>query len=163
MFPKNIRYTETHEWIRLEEDVVTVGITSHAAEELGDITYVELPGVGEAVTAESAFGTIESVKATSDILAPVDGEVVEVNDALEDDPQLLCEEPYDDGWLVRLKLRDPSQIEDLMDASAYVLYVKSEAGEDVEPHEIAVDEEEDDGLGQSGPDENDEDPDEAQR
>ena len=161
MFPKDLHYTETHEWVRLENEVATVGITRHAADQLGDITYVELPKAGESVAAESASGTIESVKATSDLIAPLDGKIVEVNDVIEDSPEVLSEEPYDDGWLIRLKPGDPSQLEHLMEADAYALFVKSEAGEEVEVPDVDIDAEEDEIIGAASIDEDDEDPDEV--
>ncbi|MBQ3060306.1 MAG: glycine cleavage system protein GcvH [Desulfovibrio sp.] len=115
--PDNLLYSNSHEWARIEGDVATVGITHFAQEALCDITYVELPQVGDSVAQHSEFGSIESVKAASDLLSPVDGEVIEVNSALENTPELCNSAPYADGWLIRVKLS--GQPEGLMDAAAY--------------------------------------------
>ncbi|MFM8683984.1 MAG: glycine cleavage system protein GcvH [Chthoniobacterales bacterium] len=107
--PDNLRYAETHEWIKVEGDTGTVGITDHAQNELTDIVYVDPPKVGAAVTAGQAAAVVESVKAASDIYSPVDGEVVEVNEALSGNPSLVNTSPYDDGWLFKVRLSNPSQ------------------------------------------------------
>jgi glycine cleavage system H protein len=101
--PQDLRYTKSHEWVRTEDDTATVGITDHAQEELGDVVFVELPSVGDTFEAGDTFGTVESVKAVSDIYAPVSGEVVEVNTALEDSPEKINEDPFGEGWIVKLK------------------------------------------------------------
>lgn len=139
MFPKDVRYTTTHEWVRLEDDVVTLGITRYAADQLSDITYVELPSVGDELTAEAVFGTIESVKAAADLICPIDGEVTEVNEPIAENPELISDDPYDDGWLVKLKPNDISQLDELMTAAAYEVFVQAESGEESEE----VEEEED--------------------
>jgi glycine cleavage system H protein len=113
------RYTETHEWFRLEGDIVTMGITQFAADELTDITFVELPGVGTNVTAGQPCGEIESVKATSDLISAVSGEVVASNDALADAPELVNSDPIGDGWMIKIRVEDLSPLDDLMDAAAY--------------------------------------------
>lgn len=117
--PENRKYTKTHEWISLEGDIATFGLTDHAQSELGDITYLELPEVGDAVKAGDAFGVVESVKAASDVYAPVDGEIVEVNSTAVDGPEVINQSPYDEAWLVKMKVSDPSQLESLLDPAAY--------------------------------------------
>ncbi len=117
--PENRKYTKTHEWVSLEGDIATFGITDHAQNELGDITYLELPEVGEEVKAGDPYGVVESVKAASDIYSSVDGEVVEVNEAAVDGPEVINNSPYDDAWLVKVKVNDPSQLDELMDPAAY--------------------------------------------
>jgi glycine cleavage system H protein len=117
--PENLKFTKTHEWVRVENDVVTVGIADYAQQELGDITYLELPEVGSQVAAGEPFGVVESVKAASDIYSPLDGEVIERNDSVVDGPEVINASPYDDAWLIKIKLNDPSQIDALMDASTY--------------------------------------------
>lgn len=117
--PENRKYTKTHEWISLEGDIATFGLTDHAQSELGDITYIELPDVGDEVKSGDAYGVVESVKAASDIYSAVDGEVVEVNDAAVDGPEVINASPYDDAWLVKVKVADPSQLDSLMDTTAY--------------------------------------------
>jgi len=120
-FPEDLRYTKDHEWARKEGDVVTVGVTGFAVEQLGDITLVDLPGVGDEVTAGEAFGTIESVKSVSDLYAPVSGKVAAINEALEDKPELVNEAPYGDGWLVRIE--GSGEYDALMDGAAYTALV----------------------------------------
>ncbi len=118
--PQDLRYTKEHEYVKSDGgDVVTVGITDYAQGELGDIVFVELPKVGARVEAMQSFGTIEAVKAVSDLYSPISGEVVEVNDALDADPAKVNADPYGDGWMIRVRADDPSQAEGLMDAAAY--------------------------------------------
>ena len=117
--PENRKYTKTHEWVLLDGDVATIGVTDHAQQELGDITYLELPEEGDALTAGETFGVIESVKAASDVYSPVDGEVVERNSDAVDAPDVINSSPYEGAWLVKVKLADPSQVDTLMDAAAY--------------------------------------------
>jgi glycine cleavage system H protein len=117
--PESLRYTKDHEWLRTEGGEGVVGITAYAAEELGDIVFVELPEIGRVLTKDETLGVIESVKTASDLFAPVAGEVIAVNEALEDAPELVNSEPYEGGWMVRLKLEDPTAGEQLMDAAAY--------------------------------------------
>ena len=117
--PETLRYTEDHEWLRTEDGEAVVGITAHAAEELGDVVFVELPPVGRKLAKDEAFGVIESVKTASDLLAPVAGEVIAVNETLEAEPELVNSEPYEGGWMVRLRLDDPAAADALLDASAY--------------------------------------------
>lgn len=125
--PKDLRYTEEHEWARADGDAVTVGITDHAQQNLGDIVYVELPPVGGAVSVGDVFGTVESVKAVSELYSPIDGEVVAINENLEAQPELINAEPYDKGWLIRIKPSDLSQLDKLMDADAYDALVAAES------------------------------------
>lgn len=120
------RYTEEHEWLEIEGEVATVGISFHAQEALGDITFVELPEVGKSLDKGDSFSVVESVKAASDVYAPLAGEVVEVNQALEANPQLLNEAPEGEGWLVKLKLTDTAGIADFMDKAAYDAFVASQ-------------------------------------
>lgn len=127
MVPEKLRYTKDHEWIRVEGDVGVVGITDHAQAELGDIVFVELPKVGAQLDQAATFGSVESVKAVSDIYSPVSGEVVEVNNALADAPEKVNEEPYGAGWIMKLKLRDAQEIEKLMTAAEYDDYVGAES------------------------------------
>ena len=117
--PDGLRYTDDHEWLRVEGDAGVVGITGYAADQLGDIVFVELPAVGARFERGKTFGVVESVKAVSDLFAPVAGEVMEVNPALADQPELVNTEPYGAGWMVRLRLSDPAQADALKDAAAY--------------------------------------------
>lgn len=118
--PGDLKFLASHEWARAEEDgVIRVGISDHAQSQLGDLVYVELPEVGAQVEKEAAAAVVESVKAASDVYSPVSGEVVEVNDALVDSPEMVNDSPYDDGWLFAVSVSDPSEMDDLMDAEAY--------------------------------------------
>ena len=119
MIPSDLRYTKEHEWVRLEGDEATVGITDYAAEQLGDIVFVELPEAGTALEQFTAFGVVESVKAVSDLFAPLAGEVIERNEALAEHPELVNSDPYGAGWIVRIRLDDGDQEAELLDASAY--------------------------------------------
>jgi len=119
MVPAELRYTKDHEWVRIEGDEATVGITAYAADQLGDIVFVELPESGRALTQFAAFGVVESVKAVSDLFAPLTGDVTTTNDALTGSPELVNSDPYGDGWMLRLKLTAPGELDDLLDASAY--------------------------------------------
>ncbi len=113
------RYTEDHEWISLDGDVATIGITAYAAGQLGDVVFVELPDVGKSLKKGDEFAVVESVKAASEVYAPVDGEIVEINDALENEPAKVNEDPAGDGWLVKIKVSDTAQLDGLMDEAAY--------------------------------------------
>ncbi|HEY1167923.1 MAG TPA: glycine cleavage system protein GcvH [Candidatus Limnocylindrales bacterium] len=119
MVPNDLRYTKEHEWVRIEGDLATVGITEYAAEQLGDIVFVELPDLGRSVTQFAAVGVIESVKAVSDLFAPVGGEVVETNAELADKPELLNSDPMGQGWMLRIKVADRTQVDRLLDPAAY--------------------------------------------
>lgn len=118
-FPSNLRYTKDHEWIRLDGDVATVGITDFAQGELGDIVFVDIPTEGETLSAEEVFGSVEAVKTVSDLYLPVDGEVLEVNAAIDSQPDLVNSDPYGQGWMVRVKVVSVADVEALMDADAY--------------------------------------------
>jgi glycine cleavage system H protein len=117
--PEDLRYTEEHEWVRLEGDEVVVGITDHAQDALTGIVYVELPEVGASVSAGDGFGSVESVKSVSEIFAPLSGELSAVNEALEDAPELINDDPYGTGWIVRMRLEDNGVLGDLLDAAGY--------------------------------------------
>ncbi|RDD63529.1 glycine cleavage system protein GcvH [Ferruginivarius sediminum] len=122
----DIRYTEDHEWIRVEGDTGTVGITDHAQEQLGDIVFVETPEVGKTLNQGDEAGTVESVKAASEIYAPVSGEVVEANEALGDEPGQVNSDPFGGGWIYKIKIQDKGQLEKLMDEAAYKKHVEAE-------------------------------------
>lgn len=125
MYPENYRYTKEHEWIKADKTGGTVGITHYAQEKLGDIVFVELPKVGRHLDAQESFGTVESVKAVSDIYSPASGSVTEVNAALADSPALLNQDPHGAAWLIKLKLDDPKEVEHLMSAEEYDEFVRS--------------------------------------
>ena len=126
MYPETFRYTKEHEWVHVEGDAATIGITDHAQHELGDIVYVDLPKVGAKLEQGKTLGSVESVKAVSDVYAPVGGEVTEINTALADAPEKLNEDPHGAAWLVKLKLSDASQVQNLMTAAEYQTYVGAE-------------------------------------
>ena len=126
MYPENFRYTKEHEWVRVEGDTGTVGITFHAQEELGDIVYVDPPKIGAQVEPGSSLGSVESVKAVSDIYSPVSGEVVAVNEALADAPEKMNQDPHGEGWLARIKLSHSEEVQKLMTAAEYQTYSGSE-------------------------------------
>jgi glycine cleavage system H protein len=117
--PADLKYTKTHEWVRVDGDVATIGISDYAQSELGDIVYVDLPTPGRVINAGESFGSVESVKTVSDAYTPVSGEVVEVNDALGAQSELLNSDPYGQGWMVKIRLSDPSQADSLLDANSY--------------------------------------------
>jgi len=119
----DVRYTKEHEWIRVDGDIATVGISDYAQQQLGDVVFVELPEVGRQVSQGGSMAVVESVKAASDVYAPLSGEVVEVNAALESDPGLVNQSPEDQGWFCRVRVGDPGQLTQLMDADAYKAYV----------------------------------------
>jgi glycine cleavage system H protein len=123
MVPGDLRYTKDHEWVRVEGDEAIVGITQFAADQLGDIVFVELPDAGRTLDQHATFGVVESVKAVSDLFAPVTGEVAATNDELAGTPEVVNSDPYGDGWMLRVKLADPAQVDTLLDAAAYELLV----------------------------------------
>ena len=127
--PVELRYSSDHEWVRMENSLARVGITDFAQDALGDVVYVELPEVGLVVSANSAFAEIESTKSVSDVFAPVSGEVVEVNDVLEDRPELVNEDPYGDGWICAIQLSAEGELDGLMDAESYKSFVVEEGEE----------------------------------
>lgn len=126
MYPENYRYTKDHEWLHVDGDVGTIGITHHAQEELGDIVYVDLPKVGAQLTAGGAMGSVESVKAVSDIYSPAAGEVIEINEELAHAPERLNADAHGAGWLIKIRLSDPSQAQSLMTAADYQAYIGAE-------------------------------------
>ena len=115
---EDLRYADSHEWVKLDGDIATVGITDYAQHALGNIVYVDMPEVGDEVNAGEEFGAVESVKAASDLISPVSGEVIEINEALEDEPELVNQDPYA-NWIMKVKVSDPSEIDNLLDAAAY--------------------------------------------
>ena len=126
MIPENLRYNDSHEWVRQEGDTATIGITDYAQSEIQDIVYVELPEVGTQLTHKLELGVIESVKAAFDLYAPVSGEVVEVNESLLDAPEQVNESPYGDGWFLKIKMTDPSELDALFDAEGYQAHIEAE-------------------------------------
>jgi glycine cleavage system H protein len=122
-YPENVHYTKEHEWVSVEGDIGTIGITDHAQQELGDIVYVDLPKVGATVTQGKTIGSVESVKAVSDIYSPVSGEVVEVNSSLSDVPEKLNQDPHGDAWLVKMRLSAPGEVKNLLSAADYRSYI----------------------------------------
>jgi glycine cleavage system H protein len=126
MYPENFRYTKEHEWVLAEGNAATIGITDHAQQELGDIVYVDLPKAGAKLEQGKSLGSVESVKAVSDVYSPVSGEVTEVNATLADKPEALNEDPHGAAWLVKVKLANPAELEGLMTAADYVAYIGAE-------------------------------------
>lgn len=123
-FDETVRYQESHEWARVDGDVMTVGISDYAQDELGDVVFVELPEAGTTMKQGDAFGVVESVKAASDLYMPAGGEVIEANEVLKDTPEKVNEDPFGDGWIIKVKMTDPSQLESLMDAAAYKTFTE---------------------------------------
>jgi glycine cleavage system H protein len=126
MYPQEFLYTKEHEWIRVDESIGTIGITDHAQKELGDVVFVELPRVGDHVAASESFGTVESVKAVSEIFSPVTGEVTAVNAKVQANPEMLNADPHGEAWLIRVRLADRSEIENLMTAEDYEAYIQAQ-------------------------------------
>ena len=118
-FPKNLRYTKDHEWIKLDGDIATIGITDYAQRELGDIVYIEVETVGKSLKAGDVFGTVEAVKTVSDLFLPVDGAITELNGALANSPESVNNDPYGEGWMVKMKVNNPADVESLLDSAAY--------------------------------------------
>ena len=125
-FPDELKYTEEHEWILLEDDIATIGITDFAQDQLGDVVFVELPDVGDELEAGKTFGVVESVKAVSDVYAPLSGEVVEINADLPDEPEIINNSPYEDGWMVKIRISSPEEVDELMDSSAYQDFIEKD-------------------------------------
>jgi glycine cleavage system H protein len=125
--PDDLKFTKSHEWVRVEGDLATIGLADYAQSELGDITYLELPEVGDTISAKDPLGVVESVKAATDIYAPVSGVVVERNEAAIERPELVNQSPYGEAWLIKVNLSDQAQLDDLMDAGAYDAFVESGA------------------------------------
>jgi glycine cleavage system H protein len=124
--PSDLKYTREHEWVRVDGSTATVGITRFAVEQLGDITMVDLPKEGETVKKNDVIGTVESVKAVSDIYSPVSGKIAKVNTPLTDSPEYLSDEPYDDGWMVQIEISTPAELDELMDAAAYEAFLREQ-------------------------------------
>ncbi|MGA2719984.1 MAG: glycine cleavage system protein GcvH [Candidatus Acidiferrales bacterium] len=129
MYPADYRYTKDHEWIKVEGPVGTIGITDYAQSELGDVVFAELPKLGVTMKAGESFGTIESVKAVSEIFTPVSGEITEINSKLVDTPEIINKDPHGSAWLVKIRLSDPKEVSALMDAAAYETYIAAQAKE----------------------------------
>jgi len=127
MYPKELKYDREHEWVRVEGDIAVIGISDFAQDQLGEVVYVDLPSVGDAIAAGDSFGEVESVKSVSELFTPVSGEIVEVNDALGDAPETVNEEPYGDGWMIKVRLSDPAEVDGLMDADGYEAFLAEEA------------------------------------
>src|ERR1700745_3139395 len=127
--PPGLKYSKEHEWGATDETLATIGITDHAQEQLGEIVYIELPAIGEKVSKDDPFGVVESVKAVSDIYAPVSGTVLEVNEALAESPEVVNEDPYGDGWLIKVRVSDPDDLDDLMDNDEYEQMIPREKEE----------------------------------
>lgn len=125
-FPKDLRYTKEHEWVRVEGNIATVGITDYAQDSLGDVVYLELPSEGAAVTKDETFGVVESVKAVSDLYSPISGTVMEINDALVDNPEVINDDPYGDAWMLKVEMNNSSEIKELLTADEYKKYVEEE-------------------------------------
>ena len=128
-YPIQYRYTKDHEWIEAKGDTATIGITDYAQHELGDVVFVELPAIGAKLEANKSFGTVESVKAVSEIYAPAAGQVIEVNGALQNKPETINSDPHGDGWLVKVKLANPAEVNSLMDAAAYEAFIEEKKKE----------------------------------
>lgn len=126
-FPEDIRYSKEHEWVRVKGKIATIGITDYAQDQLGEIVFLEFPDEGEAFNKDDPFGVVESVKSVSDVYVPIGGRVAEVNDPLLDNPETVNEEPYGEGWLIRLEITDPKELDELMTAEQYQAYIKEES------------------------------------
>ena len=123
--PTELKYTKDHEWVKIDGEIATIGITDFAQQELGDIVYIEIESIGETLDVEEVFGTVEAVKTVSDLFMPLSGEVLEFNAALEDKPESVNDDPYKSGWMIKVKIEDPSQISDLLDFDAYKQLIKA--------------------------------------
>lgn len=126
MYPKDLRYDREHEWVKVDGDVATIGISEFAQDQLGEVVYVDLPAVGDEIIAGESFGEVESVKSVSELFSPVSGDIIEVNEALGDAPETVNEDCYGDGWMVKLKMADPAQTDDLMSADEYEAFIAEE-------------------------------------
>ncbi len=125
-FPEDLKYSKEHEWVKVDGGMVIIGITAHAQDELGDVVYVEAPEVGSSVDASSTFGVVESVKAVSDLYAPVSGKVIEVNSRLEEEPELINTDPYNEAWIIKVEMTDSSELDALLTSEEYSSYVGAE-------------------------------------
>jgi len=124
-FPKELKYTKDHEWIKIEEDIATVGITDFAQSELGDIVYIDVETLDETIEANEVFGTVEAVKTVSDLFMPITGEIIELNENLDDEPELVNSDPYGEGWMIKIKISDIETINDLLDADSYQALIEA--------------------------------------
>ena len=124
--PDNLHYSKDHEWVRVENGIAVIGITDHAQEQLGDVVYVELPKPGESFSANESFGSVESVKAVSEIFTPVSGEIAEVNESLTDEPEKVNKDPYSDGWMIKMKMSNPGEVDSMLTAAEYEDFTKAE-------------------------------------
>ena len=124
--PDNLHYSKDHEWVRVDEGTAIIGITDHAQEQLGDVVYVELPKPGESFAAHESFGSVESVKAVSEIFTPISGEISEVNESLNDEPEKVNKDPYGDGWMIKVKMNSPGEVDSLLTAAEYEDFTKAE-------------------------------------
>ena len=129
MYPKDLKYSQSHEWVKVDKDIATVGITDFATKQLTDLVYVELPSMGAKVTRGSSFGVVESVKAVSDLHSPVSGTVVKVNEKLSKEPEIINRDPYGKGWMIKVKIEDQTELDTLMDSEEYEQLVKKEKKE----------------------------------
>jgi glycine cleavage system H protein len=127
MYPKDLKYDKEHEWLRVDGDTAVIGITHFAQDQLGEVVFVDLPSESDSVSAGQTFGEIESVKSVSELFSPVSGEVLEANDALTDSPEIVNEDPYGDGWMIRVKMADPAEVQSLMSAEDYEAFIADEA------------------------------------
>lgn len=126
-FPEDLKYSKEHEWVRVSGNVATIGISDYAQDQLGEIVFVELPDEGEEFEKDDAFGVVESVKSVNDIFAPITGKIIEVNDPVVDSPEIVNEDPYAEGWLVKIEIADPKELGELMSAKDYAAYIKEES------------------------------------
>ena len=126
MYPKNLKYSQTHEWVKVDNDIVTIGITDFAAKQLTDLAYLELPSIGEKVAKGSSFGVVETVKAVSDLYSPISGKIIKVNENLSKEPDILTEDTYGEGWMIMVEIEDLSELDALMDSEEYEQLVKKE-------------------------------------
>lgn len=134
-FPEGLKYSKEHEWVLVEDDVAIIGITEFAQGELGDIVFVELPEVGEKISKDDPFGSLESVKAVSDIFAPISGAVTEINDDLKENPETINEDPYGDGWMIKVQMTDMDELKDLMSSDDYAEFIEQQKEEDEDEEE----------------------------
>ena len=125
--PENLHYSKDHEWVRVEGDTAVIGITDHAQEQLGDVVYVELPKAGESFAANESFGSVESVKAVSEIFTPVSGAVIDANASLNDEPEKVNQDPYGEGWMIKIKMNSPNEVDSLLAAAEYEDFTKAES------------------------------------
>tara|TARA_A100001037_G_C15154215_1_gene642702 strand:- start:11839 stop:12228 length:390 start_codon:yes stop_codon:yes gene_type:complete len=125
-FPEDLKYSKEHEWVKVDGDIAIIGITAHAQDELGDVVYVEAPEIGSSVDASGTFGVVESVKAVSDLYAPVSGKVIEVNSRLEEEPELINSDPYNEAWIIKVEMSDSTELDALLTGEEYASYVGAE-------------------------------------